>query len=749
MQLLGHSAATAYNATDVCMLPCGAHANADAPAPGRSCAASCWAGHYATATALAAGRGAAHRPYRCQDSAACNKLTGWLAGWLAAARRASTAAGERAWSMLHSLPCVNWAAAYMLALLLASRVTTPTAADAYVLQCRRAAGQRRRHPRWPRPSPAARCSTAVAAAQASGKRRQVRRAARLAAALEHRLTRYSLSRPVLRCIRVNIPAGAHLPVTLRRANRAMAAVLGPAPALACIAALTATSSMSGWEPLAIEVCLQAVRALGAKALHPECHTQPAAAAEEPANQQCDQADSADTARARTASSAAPTGGVGTALTSTVHGMALALVFVAALAATCCLGGWEPWVAAACLETACTLADLAVRALLRPAQERCRASAGRRHNARPAADAGPAAGEYTPEQRPYTGGPGCGSGLQPPAQPPHRQHGGGGGTSTGAQPAGREQPQPRAGGACAQAPRADSRPGLLRRGHMRQEHGLAHASPELTTACKAALAATHCEWHAVPNSALQQLAGHARDATYQSHMLKMKQHWCQLAAEGKLLVLHSTPEGKCFICSASLLLTGHEGYRTTLRLHTAIELVLHANDYVPRGRTVMVDLTPTDTSSRAHKNVLAYFREDLKSVATPDGWVPMGTAAHLAQVLGRPVHLYCPDCTLDDIRPFSQTCIVPSGASQHPAVTLSWVRCGWDGKGTIDNNNHYVPVVTAEGQHLGDIAHRAELQHRRHTRNSRRTHHTLKHGARGQRRPERVGGGQTEGGAPPS
>ena len=69
-------------------------------------------------------------------------------------------------------------------------------------------------------------------------------------------------------------------------------------------------------------------------------------------------------------------------------------------------------------------------------------------------------------------------------------------------------------------------------------------------------------------------------------------------------------GSCFFCSASLLLTGHEGYNTTLRLHTLIELLVHANDYLPREHTIMVELAATDPSSRARNCVLALFREEL-------------------------------------------------------------------------------------------------------------------------------------------
>jgi hypothetical protein len=106
------------------------------------------------------------------------------------------------------------------------------------------------------------------------------------------------------------------------------------------------------------------------------------------------------------------------------------------------------------------------------------------------------------------------------------------------------------------------------------------SPALVSACEAALAATYCNWWTVANAPASALSRLPLDQTYSQHMARMQPHWCAPQGDGAVLVLHSSPYGDCFFCSISLLLTGHEGYQHTLRLHALIELILHPAECAP-------------------------------------------------------------------------------------------------------------------------------------------------------------------------
>ena len=115
---------------------------------------------------------------------------------------------------------------------------------------------------------------------------------------------------------------------------------------------------------------------------------------------------------------------------------------------------------------------------------------------------------------------------------------------------------------------------------------------------------------------------------------MKPHWCAPRGGGAVRVLHSSPQGDCFFCSISLLLTGHEGYKHTLRLHALIELILHPAEYLPAGRTVMVNLVgeQAQQATLGSSYIQAYI-DTVEQTAKPGSYVPAGLAAPLSEGLG--------------------------------------------------------------------------------------------------------------------
>jgi hypothetical protein len=98
-------------------------------------------------------------------------------------------------------------------------------------------------------------------------------------------------------------------------------------------------------------------------------------------------------------------------------------------------------------------------------------------------------------------------------------------------------------------------------------------------------------------------------------------------------------------SVSILLTGHEGYNETLRLHALVELILNANRYIQRDRYLLADsCIPGGVHTLSDRlNQIEGYTTTLQDLPQPKGWTRVGTTAAIAQVIGREVRVYCPAC----------------------------------------------------------------------------------------------------------
>jgi hypothetical protein len=256
----------------------------------------------------------------------------------------------------------------------------------------------------------------------------------------------------------------------------------------------------------------------------------------------------------------------------------------------------------------------------------------------------------------------------------------------------------------------------------------HISTELRATCEQALLNTLCNWDQLPTLTPEQLRHRQADLAYSQHIDKMRPDWAQNAADGHIGIYNATADGACMFNSVSILLTGHEGYNETLRLHSLVELILNANRYIQRDQYLLAD---SRTLSGAHTlaerlNQIEGYTTTLQDLPQPKGWTRIGTAAAIAQVIGREVRVYCPTCMQAPSHiTYLQTSITPQRALGHGPVVLSWEVYKWPGysydagrrrhDGVIINNNHYVPVAIKhdlEVSALGHVDHQHSLQHER-------------------------------------
>ena len=113
------------------------------------------------------------------------------------------------------------------------------------------------------------------------------------------------------------------------------------------------------------------------------------------------------------------------------------------------------------------------------------------------------------------------------------------------------------------------------------------SNDMLNICRAALRATNTDWRATRTRSASELNGTGLDDAYR-HVAVMRPNWVPLTDAGHIRILHSTGDGACLFNSTSILLSGHEGYNYTLRLHTLIELLTNIEAYTAPDRWAFVE-----------------------------------------------------------------------------------------------------------------------------------------------------------------
>ncbi len=227
------------------------------------------------------------------------------------------------------------------------------------------------------------------------------------------------------------------------------------------------------------------------------------------------------------------------------------------------------------------------------------------------------------------------------------------------------------------------------------------------ACQQAWAATGVQWASKPTLTRERLANrHATDSTYQHGMHMLRPDWARLTDQvsnvSPMAVLHATGDGNCFFNSVSILLQGDEDLHMLLRLHTAIEVLLHLQKYLCGPAPIYCrhvrNMNAGDTSDLVRSDADKYIMELLQGHGT---WVTAQQAVPLASVLKRDVHVFSPLNTNTDTMfvDASMHTDVRGAEQANLPITLAWTHTAYKPRNRyITCLNHFVPVAGSAATH---------------------------------------------------
>ncbi|CAB4474949.1 unnamed protein product [Rhizophagus irregularis] len=146
-----------------------------------------------------------------------------------------------------------------------------------------------------------------------------------------------------------------------------------------------------------------------------------------------------------------------------------------------------------------------------------------------------------------------------------------------------------------------------------------------------------------------------------------------------ICIKSTPNGNCFLNSASLIAFGHEDNHMQLRLAVMIELMVNADHYLQQEifeqdifyRDKALDNINMETQNNSFKKASEYISE-LKLMCKPNSWCSMIAFFGLASVLHRPIESLFPQTGNTFMNQIYNRIIMPrQGDHFYPHCIIMW------------------------------------------------------------------------------
>ena len=173
-----------------------------------------------------------------------------------------------------------------------------------------------------------------------------------------------------------------------------------------------------------------------------------------------------------------------------------------------------------------------------------------------------------------------------------------------------------------------------------------------------------------------------------------------------VAVESSGDGNCLFNSVSICLTGDESKAKVLRKATAIELFIHADQYMNHPKLHNAAQDPTMFSSNIYTlgatllapdascfelDHLGAFKREAMLTLTPKGWMGQLAVMALASLLSCQIYSTYPDVN-PTFRPFYGL-VKPLKRCIHPEICILWSRTGgFDKNAQAFECNHVVPLI---------------------------------------------------------